>query len=69
MYEQLGYSRDQFDATTWRDTKWGGLKGGQVMAQPKPIFAKIENQTEVEDNVSVKGKGRKIKQAQQVVGA
>ncbi|XP_019441623.1 PREDICTED: methionine--tRNA ligase, chloroplastic/mitochondrial [Lupinus angustifolius] len=74
MYEQLGYSRDQFDATTWRDTEWGGLKGGQVMAQPKPIFAKIENQTEVEDKVSavgrnVKGKGKKIKQAQEVLGA
>ncbi|KAK7270072.1 hypothetical protein RIF29_22963 [Crotalaria pallida] len=74
IYEQLGYSKDQFDAATWRDTKWGGLKGGQVMAQPKPIFARIENQTEVEDKVSavgktVKGKGKKIKQAQEVVGA
>ncbi|KAJ1400176.1 Rossmann-like alpha/beta/alpha sandwich fold [Sesbania bispinosa] len=55
------------------DTKWGGLKGGQVMAQPKPVFARIENQTEVEDKgvavgKNVKGKG-KLKQAQQVAGA
>ena len=25
-----------------RDTKWGGLKAGQVMAPPNPIFARIE---------------------------
>lgn len=31
------------------DTKWGGLKGGQVMAQPKPVFARIELKTETED--------------------
>lgn len=30
------------------DTKWGGLKGGQVMAQPKPVFARIEQKAEVE---------------------
>ncbi|BAT93615.1 methionine--tRNA ligase, chloroplastic/mitochondrial [Vigna umbellata] len=75
IYEQLGYSRDQFDAATWRDTKWGGLKGGQVMAQPKPVFARIEIQTEVEDKgkgvsvgKTVKSKG-KLKQAQEVAGA
>lgn len=75
IYAQLGYSRDQFDAATWRDTKWGGLKGGQVMAQPKPVFARIENQTEVEDKAvpvsktkTVKSKG-KLKQAQEVAGA
>lgn len=43
------------------------------MAQPKPVFARIENQTEVEDKgVAVgktpKNKG-KLKQAQQVAGA
>ncbi|QHN79395.1 Methionine--tRNA ligase/mitochondrial [Arachis hypogaea] len=74
IYEQLGYSRDQFDAATWGDTKWGGLKGGQVMAQPKPVFARIENQTEdVDKGVAVgktmKSKGKKMKQAQQVAGA
>ncbi|KAI4370615.1 hypothetical protein MLD38_018950 [Melastoma candidum] len=46
IYEQLGYSRDQYDAVTWNDTKWGGLKGGQVMAQPKPVFARIESKVE-----------------------
>ncbi|XP_010260579.1 PREDICTED: methionine--tRNA ligase, chloroplastic/mitochondrial [Nelumbo nucifera] len=46
IYAQLGYSKDQFDATTWSDTKWGGLKQGQVMAQPKPVFARIENLVE-----------------------
>ncbi|KAK6929325.1 Methionyl/Leucyl tRNA synthetase [Dillenia turbinata] len=48
IYEQLGYSREQFYAATWSETKWGGLKLGQVMAQPKPVFAKIESQAEGE---------------------
>ncbi|XP_030512460.1 LOW QUALITY PROTEIN: methionine--tRNA ligase, chloroplastic/mitochondrial [Rhodamnia argentea] len=52
IYEQLGYSADQFNATTWSDTRWGGLKGGLVMAKPKPIFARIENK--IEENASAK---------------
>ncbi|XP_062154437.1 methionine--tRNA ligase, chloroplastic/mitochondrial [Alnus glutinosa] len=49
IYGQLGFSKDQFDTVTWSETKWGGLKGGQVMAQPKPVFARIENRMEDED--------------------
>ena len=33
------------------DTKWGGLKAGQIMADPKPIFARIEIKKEGEDEV------------------
>ncbi|CAI0411355.1 unnamed protein product [Linum tenue] len=47
IYEQLGFSEDQLATVTWDETKWGGLKGGQVMAQPNPVFARIENPTEV----------------------
>ncbi|CAL1387313.1 unnamed protein product [Linum trigynum] len=47
IYEQLGFSEDQFATITWDETKWGGLKGGQVMAQPNPVFARIENPAEV----------------------
>ncbi|XP_050210692.1 methionine--tRNA ligase, chloroplastic/mitochondrial isoform X1 [Mercurialis annua] len=50
IYAQLGYSKDQFSTITWSETKWGGLKGGQVMAQPKPIFSRIENKTETEED-------------------
>ncbi|OMP11589.1 Aminoacyl-tRNA synthetase, class 1a, anticodon-binding protein [Corchorus olitorius] len=39
IYAQLGYSEDEFNNLNWNETKWGGLKGGQVMAQPKPVFA------------------------------
>lgn len=35
------------------DTKWGGLKAGQVMAEPKPIFGRIENKKEEEEGVKV----------------
>ncbi|GFY83617.1 methionyl-tRNA synthetase [Actinidia rufa] len=56
IYTQLGYSEDQFSAATWGDTKWGGLRGGQIMAQPKPVFARIEIQKEGEDEAEVKKK-------------
>ncbi|PIN15404.1 Methionyl-tRNA synthetase [Handroanthus impetiginosus] len=49
IYTQLGYSEDQFNAITWRETKWGGLKHGHVTAQPKPVFARIELETESKD--------------------
>ncbi|KAF6165073.1 hypothetical protein GIB67_000657 [Kingdonia uniflora] len=49
IYSQLGYSKDQFDAITWGDTKWGGLKSGQVMAQANPVFARIESGIKEED--------------------
>ncbi|KAG5237604.1 methionyl-tRNA synthetase family protein [Salix suchowensis] len=54
IYEQLGYSKDHFNTVTWSGTKWGGLKGGQVMAQPKPVFARIENKTELEDEAATR---------------
>ncbi|XP_062003200.1 methionine--tRNA ligase, chloroplastic/mitochondrial isoform X1 [Rosa rugosa] len=71
IYRQLGYSKDQFDAATWSDTRWGGLIGGQVMAQPQPIFARIESQTEEENRVDApkKVKKNKLPQSQQVVEA
>ncbi|KAK8502090.1 hypothetical protein V6N12_012544 [Hibiscus sabdariffa] len=59
IHAQLGYSEDQFDNLNWVHTlslflnivktKWGGLKGGQVMAQPKPVFARIEQIKENEN--------------------
>lgn len=42
IYSQLGFSVDQFNSITWNDTKWGELKGGQVMAQASPVFVRIE---------------------------
>ncbi|CAK9181500.1 unnamed protein product [Ilex paraguariensis] len=73
IYTQLGYSEDQFNAATWSETKWGGLKGGQVMDKPKPVFARIENQTEGEDGgeatKKVGKKKEKIPQSQSMAGA
>ncbi|KAK4353703.1 hypothetical protein RND71_025897 [Anisodus tanguticus] len=48
IYSQLGYTEEQFNAVSWSDTKWGGLKAGQVMAHAMPIFARIEDGTEAE---------------------
>lgn len=46
IYTQLGYTKDQFNAITWSHTAWGGLKEGQVVAEPQPVFARIEDQSE-----------------------
>ncbi|CAN7014203.1 unnamed protein product [Brassica oleracea var. botrytis] len=57
------------------DTKWGGPKGGQVMAQASPVFARIELNAEndVEEKVKdskKKGKAKvKVEQPQAVAEA
>ncbi|KAL7150275.1 hypothetical protein ABFS83_05G100500 [Erythranthe nasuta] len=53
IYSQLGFSEDQFNAVTWNDTRWGGLKQGDTMAQPMPVFAKIEVEAEVKNTSDV----------------
>ncbi|KAI0523492.1 hypothetical protein KFK09_005887 [Dendrobium nobile] len=51
IYAQLGFSKDEFEATTWSDTRWGGLKAGSVMAEPKPVFARIESRNDGEEGI------------------
>ncbi|RRT80376.1 hypothetical protein B296_00005421 [Ensete ventricosum] len=57
---------------TKEDTKWGGLKAGQIMAEPKPVFARIENIKEVDDKNEVvqnKNKDKKKSSRQGLVEA
>lgn len=55
--------------TLQADTKWGGLKAGQVMAEPKPIFTKIELKREGEDSSVLAQKTREDgKQMAQIQG-
>ncbi|KAL3369494.1 hypothetical protein AABB24_010038 [Solanum stoloniferum] len=61
IYSQLGYTKEQFNAVSWSDTKWGGLKAGQVMAQATPIFARIEDGTEAETKSAATKKVKKEK--------
>uniref|UniRef100_A0A0D3FF99 methionine--tRNA ligase n=3 Tax=Oryza TaxID=4527 RepID=A0A0D3FF99_9ORYZ len=62
IYTQLGFTEDQFRTLRWEDTKWGGLKAGQVMMEPKPVFARIETETDEKDQSSSKAtKGGKKK--------
>ncbi|XP_020277018.1 methionine--tRNA ligase, chloroplastic/mitochondrial isoform X2 [Asparagus officinalis] len=70
IYTQLGFSKDQFEVITWSDTKWGGLKAGDVMAEPKPTFARIEIVKGEEEvpRKAVKSK-KKISQSQGLVEA
>ena len=44
------------------DTKWGALKAGQAMMEPKPIFMRIETKVEEKGQAGAKeGKVRKKK--------
>ncbi|KAG0489034.1 hypothetical protein HPP92_007845 [Vanilla planifolia] len=61
IYSQLGFSKDQFKAATWSDTTWGGLKAGSVMAEPKPVFVRIE--TGKEGKVDVEEPALKVNKA------
>eukprot|EP01018_Ginkgo_biloba_P020290 Gb_24980 [translate_table: standard] len=55
IYLQLGYTQDEFLSISWGDTKWGGLKAGQVMADAQPVFRRIEVLEEGKDeNVNLK---------------
>ncbi|KAJ9545629.1 hypothetical protein OSB04_025336 [Centaurea solstitialis] len=71
IYQQLGYTEEEFNSSTWNDTKWGGLRGGQVMAPPNPIFARIEIVSESEGGAVVEKKVSKKKQKlpQTTIGA
>lgn len=53
---------NHFKSCHQEDTKWGGLKAGQVMLEPKPVFARIETATEEKAQESSKAaKGGKKK--------
>ncbi|KAF3558650.1 hypothetical protein F2Q69_00015116 [Brassica cretica] len=72
LFKQGGLSAE---AAAKNDTKWGGPKGGQVMAQASPVFARIELNAEndVEEKVKdskKKGKAKvKVEQPQAVAEA
>lgn len=39
---QLGFPDDDPACSTWAGTAWGGLRDGQQVPTPKPVFARIE---------------------------
>ncbi|KAK4412386.1 Methionine--tRNA ligase, chloroplastic/mitochondrial [Sesamum alatum] len=64
IYTQLGYSEDQFNAVSWSETRWGGLKAGHITAQPQPVFARIELETDLNNATSETKKASKKKERQ-----
>uniref|UniRef100_A0A803N5T6 methionine--tRNA ligase n=1 Tax=Chenopodium quinoa TaxID=63459 RepID=A0A803N5T6_CHEQI len=70
IYAQLGYTEDDYNALTWNDTKWGGLKAGRLLPEAKPVFARIEFITDSDDvgvqpaKKTSKNKGKKAAKAQ-----
>ncbi|CAA2940801.1 methionine--tRNA ligase, chloroplastic mitochondrial isoform X2 [Olea europaea subsp. europaea] len=46
LFKQGGSAFETAAKSLQNDTKWGGLKCGQVMAQPNPVFGRIEPETE-----------------------
>ncbi|RZR78124.1 hypothetical protein BHM03_00003364 [Ensete ventricosum] len=70
VVHSIGFYSDSVDQS--EDTKWGGLKAGQIMAEPKPVFARIENIKEVDDKNEVvqnKNKDKKKSSRQGLVEA
>eukprot|EP00850_Spirogloea_muscicola_P019358 SM000189S04075 [mRNA] locus=s189:66791:70607:- [translate_table: standard] len=62
IYSQLAYSEKDYASLRWEDTAWGGLQVGQSMAEPDPVFKRIEDPaselTEAAGK-SLKGGGKK----------
>ncbi|CAM6127746.1 unnamed protein product [Calypogeia fissa] len=70
IYLQLGYSDEDFRALSWENTEWGGLKGGQVMADAQPIFKRIEEPEKEGDTAPQKpGDKKEKKKSKQKVAA
>ncbi|QDZ20826.1 methionine--tRNA ligase [Chloropicon primus] len=46
IYTQLGLGEFDPENVSWEDTAWGGLRSGQKIAKPKPVFARLEMKTE-----------------------
>ncbi|KAG6415040.1 hypothetical protein SASPL_122441 [Salvia splendens] len=72
IYTQLGYSEDQFSSITWSETRWGGLKQGHVTAPPKPVFSRIDLETEptnTTDDTKKTSKKKDKQKTQKVVEA
>lgn len=42
IYTQLGFTDEQYQAATWRDTAWGMLKAAQALPPPAPVFQRLE---------------------------
>ncbi|PNH09943.1 Methionine--tRNA ligase [Tetrabaena socialis] len=42
IYAQLGFTDAQFEALTWADVAWGGLRAGHRLAEPSPVFVRLE---------------------------
>ena len=42
IYQQLGFSQEQFEALSWADTDWGTLQRGHATPQPVPVLQRLE---------------------------
>ena len=42
IYQQLGFTQQQFEALTWADAEWGALQAGHAMPQPQPVMQRLE---------------------------
>ncbi|KAG8368882.1 hypothetical protein BUALT_Bualt15G0092800 [Buddleja alternifolia] len=53
-----------FETAAKSETRWGGLKHGQMVAEPKPIFARIELENELNNATEEVKKANKKKEKQ-----
>lgn len=42
IYQQLGFTQQQFEALSWADAEWGALRAGHATPQPQPVMQRLE---------------------------
>ena len=42
IYEQLGFTDDQWLGVEWKNSSWGALERGSVMSKPSPVFVRFD---------------------------
>lgn len=69
IYQQLGFSAEQWDKVSWSDAVWRDLPEGQHLAEPMPIFNKLELPGEVEARAKEQEEKKKAQKAAAKQGA
>ena len=42
IYQQLGFTDEQWLGVQWKDSSWGSLEEGSVMSKPSPVFVRFD---------------------------
>lgn len=42
IYQQIGFTDDQWLGVQWKDSSWGSLEQGSTMSKPSPVFVRFD---------------------------